>query len=63
MIEKWKKIDPNIKKIDNEGVAMSILDDEEIMIAMIKSNTIMLIKDKPFVKIMRVLFENYYNKN
>jgi len=62
-INKWKKINPNIKPIDNDGIAMSITDDEEVMIALIKSNTSMLIRDKPFAELMKTLFLNYYEKN
>jgi len=62
-VEEWKKITPNIKPIENEGVAISIVDDKEIMIALIKSNVIMLIKDKPFIKIMKTLFLNYYEQS
>ncbi|MGV8150383.1 MAG: TrmB family transcriptional regulator [Candidatus Woesearchaeota archaeon] len=62
-ITKWKKINPNIKPIENNGVAMSIQDDEEVMIALIKSNTSMLIRDKPFAQLMKTLFLNYYEKN
>ena len=59
-IEEWKKINPNIKPINNEGVAMGITDDEEVMIGLIKSNTTMLIRDKPFAKLMKELFIKYY---
>jgi sugar-specific transcriptional regulator TrmB len=62
-ITKWKKINPNIKQIENNGVAMSIQDDEEVMIALIKSNTSMLIRDKPFAELMKTLFLNYYEKS
>lgn len=62
-ITKWKKINPNIKQIENNGVAMSIHDDEEVMIGLIKSNTSMLIRDKAFAELMKTLFLNYYEKN
>lgn len=55
-----KKINANIKSIPNEGVAISIKDDEQILISLIKSNTTMLIRDAPFVKLMKELFLNYY---
>lgn len=61
-ITKWKKINPQIKSIENNGVAMSIQDDEEVMIALIKSNTSMLIRDKSFAQLMKTLFLNYYEK-
>ncbi|MBW3023056.1 hypothetical protein KY308_03050, partial [Candidatus Woesearchaeota archaeon] len=62
-VEKWEKIDPNIKSIKNKGVAVSIVDGKEMMIALIKSNTVMLIKDKPFIELMEELFLDYYEKN
>ena len=60
-VKEWKKVMKNIKPIENDGVAMSIVDDEQVMIGLIKSNTTMLIKDKAFAKIMRQLFEGYYD--
>jgi sugar-specific transcriptional regulator TrmB len=59
-IKEWKTVIKEIKPIDNEGVAMSIIDDEEVMIALIKSNTTMLIRDKAFAKVMKQLFAKYY---
>jgi sugar-specific transcriptional regulator TrmB len=59
-IKEWKTVTKEIKPIQNEGVAMSIIDDEEVMIALIKSNTTMLIRDKAFAKIMKQLFIKYY---
>ena len=56
-------INKNIKPIKNDGVAMAIIDDEELMITLIKSNTIMLVRDKPFIKIMKELFLNYYKNS
>ncbi|MDD5331784.1 MAG: helix-turn-helix domain-containing protein [Candidatus Nanoarchaeia archaeon] len=60
-IEKWKKIHFNIQPIENEGVAMSLVDEDLLMITMIKSNTSILIRDKPFIKIMKEFFITYYN--
>ncbi|HIH31885.1 TPA: TrmB family transcriptional regulator [Candidatus Woesearchaeota archaeon] len=62
-IKQWKKIITNIKPIENNGVTMSIIDDEELMIGLIKSNTSMLIKDKSFVQLMKTLFVDYYQKH
>ena len=62
-VDKWKKINPNIKKISNEGVAMSIKDDKEIMIGLIKSNMTLLIRDKAFVKMMKKMFLQTYNSS
>jgi sugar-specific transcriptional regulator TrmB len=58
--KEWLKINKNIRKFDNEGVAMSIIDDSEVMIAIIKCNATLLIKDKAFAKIMKQLFINSY---
>lgn len=59
-IEKWKEIGKQILPILNEGVAVSIRDDKEILIALIKSNTILLVRDVPFVKLMKELFSKYH---
>ena len=59
-IKEWKKVFKEIKPIENDGIAMSIIDDEEVMIGLIKSNTTMLIRDKAFAKIMKQLFTKYY---
>lgn len=58
-VRSWLKVHKNIRAIPNEGVAVAIRDDA-VMIALIKSNTMLLIRDKPFVNLMRRLFENYY---
>ncbi|MCK4552868.1 TrmB family transcriptional regulator [Candidatus Pacearchaeota archaeon] len=59
-IKKWIKINKNIRKFGNEGVAIGFGDDEDILIGLIKSNTTILIKDKPFVKLMKRLFLSAY---
>jgi sugar-specific transcriptional regulator TrmB len=59
-IKEWNTIIKEIKPIANEGVAIGIVDDEEVMIGLIKSNTTMLIRDKAFAKIMKQLFIKYY---
>ena len=61
-VGKWLKINKNIKPIPNEGIAMSIQDDKEVMISLIKSNTIMLINDEPLAKLLKELFLAYYDK-
>ncbi len=60
-IKKWIKIDKNIHQFHNEGVALSITDDDEVMLGLIKSNVTLLIKDKPFAKVMKQLFLDSYN--
>jgi hypothetical protein len=59
-IKECKTVIKEIKPIQNDGIAMSIIDDEEVMIGLIKSNTTMLIRDKAFAKIMKQLFVKYY---
>lgn len=61
-VDRWLAVSKNIRKIENEGVALSVIDDAEVMISLIKSNVTLLIKDKPFAKIMRRLFEAWYDK-
>jgi len=65
-LKKWLRLfkdKANMKRIPNEGVAISIIDDSTILIALIKSNVIMLITDTPFVKLMKELFNNYYDNS
>ncbi len=59
-VKKWLKINKNIRRIKNEGVAFSIVDNSAVLISLIKSNTMLLIKDVPFIKLMKELFEGYY---
>jgi sugar-specific transcriptional regulator TrmB len=59
-ITEWRTINKEIKPIQNDGIAIGIVDDKEVMIALIKSNTTMLIRDEAFAKIMRQLFIKYY---
>lgn len=60
-VQEWLKITKDIRKIENEGIAMSILDDREVMIALIKSDVTLLIRDKPFTKLMKRMFLDTYN--
>ncbi|MBN2052983.1 TrmB family transcriptional regulator [Candidatus Woesearchaeota archaeon] len=59
-VRAWLKINPHIKKIKNTGVAIDIRE-SEIVITLIKNNTIILIKDDALVKIMKELFKSYYD--
>lgn len=61
-VKKWLKTRPNARVFSNEGVAMSILDDEEVMIGLIKNNTTLLIRDSAFAKIMKKMFLAAYNE-
>jgi sugar-specific transcriptional regulator TrmB len=59
-LEKWLKIHPNIRKFDNEGIAIAIADDKEVLISLIKANVTLLIKNSAFSKLMRQLFLEAY---
>ncbi|MFH1307974.1 MAG: helix-turn-helix domain-containing protein [archaeon] len=59
-VKSWLKVYKSIRKIDNEGIAMSISDDKEVMISLINNNVTLLIRDKAFAKIMKKLFLAYY---
>jgi sugar-specific transcriptional regulator TrmB len=59
-VDEWLKITKSIKKIENDGIAFSVLDDEEVMIGLIKSNVTLLIRDKPFAKLMKKMFLETY---
>jgi len=58
----FKKINKKnpMKKMENGGIAMSIIDDNEVMIGLIKSNATLLIRDECFTKIMKKMFEETY---
>jgi sugar-specific transcriptional regulator TrmB len=59
-VSEWQKIHEIIKPIENSGVAISMVDDNEMLIGMIKSNTTLLIKDQSFIKLLKELFISYY---
>lgn len=60
-LKKWLTFNKDIRSFDNDSVAMGI-NDKEVMIALIKQNTTMLIRDEGFVNIMKQFFENTYEK-
>lgn len=60
-IEKWKKVDPHIRSFDNQGCALSIRDGC-VLIALIKNNTTVLIRDEAFTDIMQRLFRAAHSK-
>lgn len=61
-VKAWMKSTKNIRKVENEGVAFSVSDNEEVLIGLIKSNQTILIRDKAFAKIMKKMFlETYKN--
>ena len=59
-VKKWLKVHPNIKKIENDGVAMSITDNEEVMITIMKCNATIIIRDNAFCKLMKKMFLQTY---
>jgi len=59
-VKKWLKIQPNIRKIRNEGVVMSIIDDEQVMITILKCNATLIIRDQAFCRIMKKMFLETY---
>lgn len=61
-LQRWIKVDKNIHQFPNEGAVLSILDDEEVLIGLIKKNTTLLIRDVAFAKIMKRLFLGAYDK-
>lgn len=60
-VKKWLKINKNIKEFQNKGIAID-LTDSEIIIALIKNNIILSIKDISFIDLMKNLFLNSYHQ-
>ena len=58
---RWSKIHKNVKIIDNEGVAMSIQDDDKVLITIIGCNSTILIKDPAFAKLMKKMYLETFN--
>lgn len=50
------------KQIENDGVIIS-LNDNALLLGLIKSNTTLLIRDKPFIKFMKKAFNALYEKS
>jgi len=61
-LRKWQKIRKDFRKIKNTGVALQI-NEHEVFIALIKSNTLLLIHDKPFIALMKRLFIATYTQS
>jgi sugar-specific transcriptional regulator TrmB len=61
-VKRQHEIHPNHRIFPNDGVAMSIRD-TQVMITLIKRNTIMLVNDSMFADIMRRLFLAAYEKS
>ena len=62
-IKKWLRTNKKIKKFKNEGVAVDIVDDQEVLISLINSNLTLLVRDKAFAKIMKQLFRESYKNS
>lgn len=58
-VKKWLRHTKEIKAYPNKGVALWIADDF-VLIALIKSNATVLIRDKAFISLMKKLFEDSY---
>ena len=56
----WIKFMPHTRKIENEGIAMSMVDNKHMFIVFTKANTIIEITYKPFIKIMKKMFNETY---
>jgi len=61
-IKDWIKVNKNMRVLENEGFACSIIDDKEVMLSLIKSNVTLLVKDEAFTKVMKKLFLSEYEK-
>jgi sugar-specific transcriptional regulator TrmB len=58
-IEKLSKINPDHKFIDTQGIALAINDDS-VMISDVSLNSTVLFKSENFSKVMKQLFEGYW---
>ena len=60
-LKKWLTFDKeSTRSFDNDSVAMAITD-HDVMIGLIEQNTTILIRDKEFIRIIKIFFENTYN--
>ncbi len=62
-VAKWLDITEDIREIENEGVAMAIIDDEVLFLGLIKSETSLVIRDKPLIKMIKNLFLSKWEKS
>ena len=60
-VQKFLKINPKFREIENDGVAMGIIE-SSVFIGLINSNTTILIRDKAFIKLMKDLFLAKYKE-
>ena len=59
-IKYYKKIGKKnpLRVMENEGIAISIVDDKEVLIGLINSNATLLIRDESFTKIIKKIKRN-----
>jgi sugar-specific transcriptional regulator TrmB len=55
-IKKIKKIYPNLKHFDNDGAGFQVVDEDFVILNLRKSDTVLMIKDESFAKLMKKLF-------
>lgn len=60
-VKKWLKVVKQQRVFENQGAALSI-SEKGVMIALIKNNTTMFIRDKALVDVLKRLFEAAYEK-
>lgn len=61
-VKKWiDSVGDKIKKFPNKGVAIGIIDDERVIIGLIKSDTTVIINDRAFSDVMKNLFKAAWN--
>jgi len=61
--KKWEKVNPEMKFFENEGVVMSLRDNEEVLFSLINSNVSFLVKDRAFCSFLGKVFDFYYENN
>lgn len=60
-VKKWLGIHKNIRKIPNDGVSITLVDESMILITLIRSNIQLLIRDAAFLKLMKEIMGKYYS--
>ncbi len=61
-VMKWKKVLPEMKAIENEGVLMSLIDDHYVMLGLITSNSTIVIKNEALCKLLKKMYLATYEK-
>ena len=59
---KWKDVLPEIRAIENDGVLMSLIDDNYVMLGLITSNCTIVIKNEALCKILKKMYLATYEK-